>query len=86
MPGLGKPVSKLGAPQIGLSDTEAVKCEKCGGEVFEQGLILRRVSALLTGNGKPGIVPVPVFLCSKCGHVNAEFLPEELRDGSEKLD
>lgn len=71
---------KLGAPQMTLRDTEPVKCELCGGEVFEQGVILRKVSALLTGNGKPGIVPVPVFMCSKCGHVNSEFIPEEIRN------
>lgn len=72
-------VGKLGAPQFTLQDTEAIKCEKCGGEVFEEAMMLRKVSALLTGNGKPGIVPVPVFICSKCGHVNGEFLPAELQ-------
>jgi len=68
-------MNKLGTPKFGLNDTEAVKCEACGGEVFEEGLMLRKVSALLTGTGQPGIVPVPVFMCAKCGHINKEFLP-----------
>lgn len=72
--------SKLGEPQMSLRDTEAIRCEACECEVFEQGIMLRKVSALLTGTGKPGVVPVPVFICSKCGHVNSEFIPEELRD------
>ena len=68
-----------------LRDTEPVKCEVCGGEVFEQGVMLRKVPAILTGNGKPGVIPVPVFMCSKCGHVNLEFIPEELQDEQRKV-
>ena len=73
-------MDKLGGPQIALQDTKAVKCEKCGCEFFEQGLILREVSALMTGTGQPGIIPIPVFICSECGHVNKQFIPEELKD------
>jgi DNA-directed RNA polymerase subunit RPC12/RpoP len=73
-------MDKLGGPQISLQDTTAVKCEKCGGEIFESGMILREVSALMTGTGQPGIIPIPVFICSKCGHVNSQFIPQELRD------
>lgn len=73
-------VNKLGTPTFNANDTEAVKCEKCGGEIFQQGLMLRKVSALLTGTGKPGIIPVPVFICEKCGHVNSEFIPEEFKN------
>ena len=74
-------MDKLGTPQTSLADTTPVVCEKCGGEIFEQGLILREVSPLMTGTGQPGIIPVPVFLCAKCGHVNSKFLPEELKNG-----
>ncbi len=73
-------MDKLGGPQISLQDTTAVKCEKCGGEIFESGMLLREVSALMTGTGQPGIIPIPVFICSKCGHVNSQFIPQELRD------
>lgn len=72
--------SKLGNPQFNLEDTKAVKCDICGGEVFEQAVMLREVSALLTGTGQPGIIPIPVFVCSKCGHVNKQFLPLELQN------
>ena len=73
-------VNKLSAPQLSLADTKAVVCEKCGCEIFEQGLMLREVSALMTGTGQPGIVPIPVFICSNCGHVNKQFVPEELKN------
>lgn len=81
MEGMGK----LGTPQFTLRDTEAIKCEHCGGEVFEEGVMLRRVPALLTGTGKPGVIPVPVFICSKCGHVNSEFIPADLKNDGSKL-
>lgn len=73
-------MDKLGGPQISLQNTEAVKCDKCGGEVFEQAVMLRKVSALMTGTGQPGIIPIPVFICSKCGHVNDEFIPQDLKN------
>lgn len=73
-----QPMNKLGQPAIQLKDTEELVCEKCGCKVFQEGVMIRKVSALLTGQGKPGLVPIPVFLCAECGHVNKEFLPQEL--------
>lgn len=58
---------------VGMDQTTPVLCEDCGNETFNQALYLRRVSALLTGTGQPGIVPVPTFICSKCGHINEQF-------------
>ena len=80
--------SKLGVPQISLQNTKAIKCDICGGEIFEQGVMLREVSALLTGDGRPGVIPIPVFVCSKCGHVNSQFLPQEFKtnENAGKLD
>lgn len=75
-------VNKLGKPQVQLSETEPVVCEKCGCNVFQEGLMMRRVSPLLTGTGQPGIVPIPVFQCSNCGWVNREFLPKEIADSN----
>lgn len=78
---VGQNSNKLGQPKIQLQDTEQVVCEKCGGKVFQEGLMLRRIPALLTGQGKPGIVPIPTFFCAECGHVNKEFLPQEFTEG-----
>ena len=68
-----------GNPNVDISQTTAVLCEECNGTFFEQALVLRRVSAFLTGQGKPGFVPIPVFKCSECGHVNGEFIPKEVQ-------
>lgn len=72
--------NKLGQPQIELSQTKPVVCTKCGGKIFNQGIVLREVSSLLTGNGKPGLVPIPVFYCEKCGEVLSMSVPEEIKN------
>jgi uncharacterized Zn finger protein len=64
---------------VDLSQTSPVVCEECKGTYFEQALVIRRVSAFLTGQGKPGFVPIPIFKCSECGHVNNEFIPKEIQ-------
>ena len=62
---------------VDLSQTKAVVCEECNGIYFDQALTIRQASGLLTGTGKPTYIPIPVFKCSSCGHVNSEFQPKE---------
>lgn len=62
-----------------VRDALPVICEECGSQLFQEVLMLRKIPALLTGTGKPGLIPIPVFACVKCGSVNEEFLPAELR-------
>ncbi len=59
--------------QIDISKTSAIKCEKCENQTFKQSLLLRKLSALVSQNGQETLVPVQVFACEKCGHVNSEF-------------
>ena len=58
---------------VDVSQTTPVKCEKCENQTFKQALLLRKVSALVSPNGQEQYVPVAVFACEKCGHVNSEF-------------
>ena len=58
---------------VDVSQTTPVKCEKCKNQTFKQTLLLRKVSALVSPNGQEQYVPVAVFACEKCGHVNSEF-------------
>ena len=59
--------------QIDISKTSAIKCEKCENQTFKQTLLLRKLSALVSPNGQETLVPVQVFSCEKCGHVNSDF-------------
>ena len=59
--------------QLDLSKTTEICCEACGGKTFKQTLLLRNLSALVSPSGQDTIVPMQVFACEKCGHVNKEF-------------
>ena len=59
--------------QIDISKTTPIQCEKCNGSTFKQTLLLRKLSSLVSPNGQETIVPMQVFACEKCGHVNSEF-------------
>lgn len=48
--------------------------------------MLRKVSRILMGDTKDGVLPIPVFTCSKCGHVNKEFLPKGIERPESKPD
>ena len=66
---------KDGQPQqtIDMSQTTSIKCEKCENSTFKQTLLIRKLSALVSPNGQETVIPVAVFACEKCGHVNTEF-------------
>lgn len=64
---------------VDINQTSPVTCEECRGIYFEQALVMRKASGLLTGTGTPAYIPIPVFSCKKCGHVNGEFLPKEVQ-------
>jgi len=64
---------------ISLDQSSAVICNECGHLYMKEVLHLRKVSGILTGTGQPSYIPIPLFACDKCGHVNEEFLPVEIR-------
>lgn len=71
---------------VSIENTTELTCEKCKGEIFQSGFILRRVSKLLTGQNSDGLIPIPVFYCTSCGHVNNEFLPQLPKKEFKKLE
>lgn len=63
---------------IPMDQTTSVYCDNCGNKHFIQAIRIQKVSGLLTGQARPSYVPIPVFSCSKCGHVNEEFEAKEI--------
>ena len=63
---------------VDFSQTTAETCESCGNETFVQVYQMRKLSALLSPHGKETMIPINVFACNKCGHINDAFLPKEL--------
>ena len=58
---------------IDISQTTSLKCDKCENQTFKQTLLIRKMSALVSPNGQEQLIPIGVFACEKCGHVNSEF-------------
>ena len=65
---------------IDLSQTTAEVCEKCENDTFQQVYKMRKLSALLSPVGQNSMIPMPVFACTKCNHINSTFLPKEKDD------
>ena len=65
---------------ISLDKTTEVTCDKCSNSAFQEVVLLRKASRFITGTAQDAMIPIPVFACSKCGYVNEEFLPMQLRN------
>ena len=65
---------------VDYNQTLPVTCDECGHTYFDQALVIRKASGILTGTGQPSYVPIPVFACKSCGHVNSEFQPKEIQE------
>ena len=51
-----------------------IVCEKCGNNNFLLVYRLKKISGLVNGTGKDSTLLIPIYACSDCGNVNAEFL------------
>jgi len=57
-----------------LKDASDLCCEKCQGLNFIEVVRLKKISGLVTGTGKDALVPLRIYACADCGHVNSIFL------------
>ena len=64
---------------IDLTHAKNITCEKCEGVGFRQTMMLKKLSALMSPSGQEAIVPVGVFACDSCGHVNKEFAEADIK-------
>lgn len=65
--------------RLDISQTSEVVCDTCGNNCFLESLLVRKVPGLAVGSSQPQYVPLQVFSCTKCGGVNIEFLPPQLK-------
>jgi len=57
-----------------FASAEEVTCEECKNNFFEQVFMIKRLSALVSPSGQETMIPVSLFKCSKCNHVNKSFV------------
>ena len=65
-------------PQIDLSKTTAGP-NNSGGQLFEQGFVLRKVSRFITNGDEDAVLPIPVFYDKETNKILKDTLPPELR-------
>ncbi len=65
-----------------IKDTQPVACHDCKGQVFANGIILRKVSKILAGTDKDALVPVTIPYCVNCLSVLEDLLPDELKSNN----
>tara|TARA_R100000234_G_scaffold115976_2_gene92483 strand:+ start:5568 stop:5834 length:267 start_codon:yes stop_codon:yes gene_type:complete len=72
---------------INLDQCDDVTCAACGNLTFRQVVMFKKVSAVYSPTGKASLIPLQVFECSECGHVNDEFIPKPTdKAGTNALD
>ena len=66
-------------PQIDLKNTSEVKNFN-GGYLFQQGIILRKVSKFVAGTNEDAIMPIPVFFDPETNKILTDSVPKDLRE------
>lgn len=61
---------------VKLEDLTDVKCDECEGEYFRVVMMMKRLSPLVSPSGQEQMVPIQIFRCDDCGHVNEVFMPK----------
>ena len=61
---------------INLVDAPYLECSECGWQIFEEKMMIKKVSKFMTGSDQDSIVPIPVVVCSKCGTMHEMFKPK----------
>ena len=69
--------------QINPNDLEDILCEKCESQCFEPTFLFKKLSAVLSPTGVENIIPMQLYRCAECGHINDMFLPKDVELKSE---
>jgi len=60
-----------------LVNAKILECS-CGGRIFEQKLVVKQVSAIMSPTANPLDVPIQVLVCSNCGKISPMSDPENI--------
>ena len=65
-----------GQQGLDFSKADSYVCESCGNDRFIVHYLIKKFSALISPTGQEMLTPVQAFACTKCDHINKDFLPE----------
>jgi hypothetical protein len=58
-----------------LHNASDALCDECGNNTFVPVFMIKKLSALVSPTGDELNIPIQLFQCSECKHVNDEYLP-----------
>jgi len=64
---------------LDLKSTTSIETPE-GGVIFQQGVILRKVSKFLSGGEEDGLLPIPVFYDPITNKIIKDTIPADLRE------
>ena len=80
----GNPGGQQPQMNVDLTTTEGLLNSK-GKNVFESGVILRKISKFITGTDSDAVMPIPVFFDPESGKILRDTIPADLREEYEDL-
>lgn len=74
---------KINITEETVRSSKQISCE-CGGIVFEEKMMFKQISSIMSPTGKEELFPINLVICSSCGLVPGAFdthklIPEEIR-------
>ena len=69
-----KPIPKQQV-KVDLSQAETMKCEYCGNYLFIKSSLIKRLSPLVSPTGEEALIPIEIYSCGNCGHINQKLNP-----------
>jgi len=73
-PGGQSPVGIPGGMELDPTTIDNEKCA-CGCEVWDHGIVLKKISGLMNPSGKDQLGTLPVIVCKKCLAPHSSALP-----------
>ena len=68
---------------INLSEAQDLTCPNCNSHFFNTVFMFKKISALVSPNGKESLIPIETFACIECGTIPKELLPKAPDNGSQ---
>lgn len=59
---------------VDLSKLDAIECSSCGGKLFKQAFMLKKLPKIMTGAPTDIPVSIPIWKCINCNNVLTEFV------------
>ena len=66
-------------PQVDLKSTTSFETPE-GKKIFQQGVLLRKVSKFVAGTDEDAVMPIPVFYDAETQQIVGLTLPPDLRE------